>query len=162
MIPSGVPASRQEGELAQAMLRDVGIQLEVQTVPSDDFFDKYVNIGNFDITPFSWLGTPFPASSAKSIHINPTKDAKGELVIQQNYARVGSPAIDKLLTEAEEQVDVDKARDLINQADAQIWDLVHSLVLFQRPQNIAVTNTLANVGAFGFKTPVYADMGFVK
>jgi peptide/nickel transport system substrate-binding protein len=162
VIPSGVPASRQEGELTQAMLRDVGIQLDVQTVPTDDFFDKYVNIGNFDMTPFSWLGTPYPISSAKSIYIAPTKDKKGELVVQQNYARVGSPEIDKLMTSAEQQVDIAKARDLINQADKLIWDEVHSLIMFQRPQNIAVNDKLANVGAFGFKTPVYQDIGFAK
>ncbi|MDX6678506.1 MAG: glutathione transport system substrate-binding protein [Solirubrobacteraceae bacterium] len=162
VIPSGIAVSRQEGELTQAMLRDVGIQLEIKAVPSDDFFDKYVNIGNFDITPFSWIGTPFPISSAKSIYINPTKDKKGELVIQQNYARVGSPQIDKLMTSAEEEVDLTKARDEINQADKLIWDEVHSLVMFQRPQNVAVTKTLVNIGAFGFKSPAYEDMGFKK
>ena len=162
VIPSGVPASRQEGELTQAMLRDVGIQLEVQTVPTDDFFDKYVTPGNFDITPFSFLGTPYPISSGKSIYIEPTKDKKGELVIQQNFARVGSPEIDRLMASAEEQVDIGKARDLINQADKLVWDLVHSIVMFQRPQYIAVNEKLVNVGAFGFKTPVYQDMGFKK
>jgi len=162
VIPSGVPASRQEGELTQAMLRDVGIQLEVQTVPTDDFFDKYVTPGNFDITPFSFLGTPYPISSGKSIYIEPTKDKAGELVIQQNFARVGSPEIDRLMASAEEQVDIGKARDLINQADKLVWDLVHSIVMFQRPQYIAVNEKLVNVGAFGFKTPVYQDMGFKK
>jgi peptide/nickel transport system substrate-binding protein len=162
VIPSGIAVSRQEGELTQAMLKDVGIQLQIKAVPSDDFFEKYVNIGNFDITPFSWLGTAFPISSAKSIYINPTKDAKGELNIQQNYARVGSPEIDTMMNGAEEQVDIEKAREQINAADKLIWDEVHSLVLFQRPQNVAVTKTLVNVGAFGFKDPVYEDMGFKK
>ncbi|HEV7806680.1 MAG TPA: ABC transporter family substrate-binding protein [Solirubrobacteraceae bacterium] len=162
VIPSGIAVSRQEGELTQAMLRDVGIQLEIRAVPSDDYFEKYVNIGNFDITPFSWIGTPFPISSAKSIYVGPTKDAKGELNIQQNYARVGSPEIDRLMREAEAQVDLQTARNLINQADKLIWKEVHSLIMFQRPQNVAVTKTLVNIGAFGFKSPSYEDMGFKK
>ena len=73
VIPSASPATKQEGELTQAMLKDVGVKLDVHTVPSDDFFDKYVIPGNFDITPFSWLGTPFPISSAQSIYANPTR-----------------------------------------------------------------------------------------
>jgi peptide/nickel transport system substrate-binding protein len=162
VIPSGVPASRREAELAQAMAKETGIQIEVKTVPSDPFFDDYIIPGNFDMTVFSFLGNAFPISPSKSIYVQPKKDAKGELQVQQNFARVGSPEIDRLMTEAEEQVDVEKGRDLINQADKLIWDEVHSLILFQRPQNIAVSAKLANVGAFGFKTPNYVDMGFAK
>jgi len=162
VIPSGVPASRQEAELAQTMAKDVGIQIEVKTVPSDPFFDDYIIPGNFDMTVFTFQGNAFPISPSKSIYVQPKKDAKGELQVQQNFARVGSAATDRLMTEAEEQVDVEKGRELINQADKLIWDEVHSLILFQRPQNIAVSRTLANTGAFGFKTPNYADMGFAE
>jgi peptide/nickel transport system substrate-binding protein len=162
VIPSGVPVSKQEAELTQAMVKDVGIKLDIRTVPSDPFFDKYIVPGNFDVTAFSWVGTPFPISSGKSIYVNPKKDKKGELQIQQNYGRSGSPEIDQLMTQAEEELDVAKARDLANQADVKIWDIVHSLTLYQRPQNWGVTNGLANVGAYGFKTPVYADIGYKK
>ncbi|MDX6683157.1 MAG: glutathione transport system substrate-binding protein [Solirubrobacteraceae bacterium] len=162
VIPSGVPASRQEAELAQAMAKDVGIQIVIKTVPSDPFFDDYIIPGNFDLTVFSFIGNAFPISPNKSIYVKPKKDAKGELQVQQNFARIGSPAIDKLLSSAEEQVDVAKGRELANQADKLIWNEVHSLVLFQRPQNIAVSDNVVNVGAFGFKTPRYQDMGFKK
>ena len=64
VIPAGVAVSRQEGLLAQGMLRRVGVKLDLRTVPENDFFIKYVTPGNFDITPFSWLGTAFPISSA--------------------------------------------------------------------------------------------------
>ena len=106
--------------------------------PSDDFFDKYVIPGNFDITPFSWLGTPFPISSAQSIYANPTKDDKGELQIQQNFARVGSQEIDDLMDKAERRRSTRTRRSTcINQADALIWDEVHSMIFYQRPQMTA-------------------------
>ena len=35
------------------MLKDIGVKLDINAVPSDDFFDKYVIPGNFDIMPFS-------------------------------------------------------------------------------------------------------------
>lgn len=162
VIPGGVAVNRQEAQLTQSMLKDVGIQLEVQTVPVDDLFTKYVNVGSFDLTSFSWIGNPFPIAGSKTIYTQPKRDKTGKLQIQQNFPRIGSPEIDRLMTSAEQQVDVTKARDLINQADKLIWDEVHSLTLFQRPQNIAVNARLANVGAFGFKTPAYQDIGFQK
>ena len=131
-------------------------------MPSDDFFDKYVIPGNFDITPFSWLGTPFPISSAQSIYANPTKDSKGELQIQQNFARVGSQEIDDLMNKAEETLDPNKAFDLTNQADAQIWNEVHSIIFYQRPQMSGVNKNLANVGSFGFAQPDYTKIGFMS
>ena len=162
VIPTGVPASKQEGELTQAMLKDVGIKLDINAVPSDDFFDKYVSTGNFDITPFAWLGTPFPISSAQSIYANPTKDSKGELQIQQNYARVGSPQIDDLMTKAAQSLDENQAISLINQADKLIWDEVHSIVFYQRPQMTGVNKNLANIGSWGFAQPDFTKVGFVN
>ena len=44
-----------------------------------------------------------------------------------------------------------------------IWDEVHSLTLYQRPEIIAAKSNLANFGAFGFATPPrYEDIGFTK
>jgi glutathione transport system substrate-binding protein len=158
VIPTGVPASKQEGELTQAMLKDIGVKLDIRAVPSDDFFDKYVIPGNYDITPFSWLGTPFPVSSSKSIYANPTKDDKGELQIQQNFARVGSKEIDDLMNKANQSLDQQEAFNLINQADALIWNEVHSVVFYQRPQMTATNKNLANVGSYGFAQPDYRSV----
>ena len=162
VIPSGVPTSRQEAGLAQAMLRQVGVKLDIRTVPENDFFDRYITPGNFDITPFSWLGTPLPISSAASIYKEPVRDARGELVIQQNFARIGSAQIDRLMSRAQEQLNLSRARALINQADRLVWEEVHSLPLYQRPQITAVKANLANMGSFGFKSTIYQDIGFVE
>jgi peptide/nickel transport system substrate-binding protein len=162
VIPTGVPRSKSEGELTQAMLADIGVKLTIKAVPSDDFFDKYVSTGNYDITPFSWIGTPFPISSSSSIYQNPTKDAKGQLQIQQNFARSGSAEIDKLLADAEGELEPAKARDLLNQADKLVWDNVHSLILYQRPQIVGTRSNLANYGAFGFQSVDYTKIGFMK
>jgi peptide/nickel transport system substrate-binding protein len=162
VIPSGLQLSRNEGELVQAMLKDVGVKLDIRTVPTDDFFDKFIEPGNFDLVPFSWLGTPFPISSAVSIYKKPVRDAKGQLQIQQNFARLGSAQIDDLMTRALRELDFNKARELLNQADKLVWDEVHSLILYQRPSITAVTAKLANFGSFGFKSTIYQDIGFMK
>jgi peptide/nickel transport system substrate-binding protein len=161
VIPSQVSTSQQESELIQGMLAQVGIKLDIQVVPSDDFFDKYITPGNFDLTVFSWIGTPFPISSNKSIYAKPTQGKDG-LDIQQNYARIGSDQLDALFDKATAETDPAKAIDLGNQIDAMIWQEVHSLTDYQRPDIVATKSTLANYGALGFATAIYEDIGFKK
>ena len=121
-----------------------------------------VSTGNYDITPFVWGGSAYPISSSQSIYVNPTKDSKGELQIQQNFARVGSKQIDDLMNKAEETLDKNQAFTYTNQADALVWNEVHSIVMYQRPQLTAVNKNLANVGSYGFAQPDYTKIGFVN
>jgi peptide/nickel transport system substrate-binding protein len=161
VIPSQVASSKQESELVQQMLAGVGVKVNIETVPSDDFFEKYVTPGSFDFTVFSWLGTVFPISSSKSIYANPKPGPEG-LEVQQNYARVGSDEIDQLYDKATSEFDLDKAAELANQIDALIWAEVHSLTLYQRPEIVASKANLANFGAFGFASVIFEDIGFTK
>jgi peptide/nickel transport system substrate-binding protein len=162
VIPSGVATSRQETELMQNMLAQVGVRLIISTVPSPDFFAKYITPGQFDFTVFSWIGTPYPMSSSRSIYAMPKKNAAGELDVQQNYARIGSPEIDHLFDETSEELDRTKATELANQADALIWDEVHSLTFYQRPEIVVCKRNLVNFGAFGFASWIYQDIGWAR
>jgi len=157
VIPSGVSASQQEAELVQGMLKQVGADVQIQTVPVGDFFKSYVYTGDYDFTVFSWIGTPFPISSSASIYEQPTGDGS-----QQNYAGIGTPEIDQLFAQAAAELDPAKARDLANQVDALIWQEVHSLTTYQRPDLIAANSKLANFGAFGFASVKYQDIGFTQ
>jgi peptide/nickel transport system substrate-binding protein len=139
------------------MLGQIGVKVNIETVPSDDFFEKHITPGNFDFTVFSWLGTVFPISSSKSIYAKPQGDD-----IQQNYARVGADEIDQLYDKATAEFDLDKAAELANQIDALIWAEVHSLTLYQRPEIVASKGNLANFGAFGFASTIFEDIGFTK
>jgi peptide/nickel transport system substrate-binding protein len=162
VIPTAIQTSKQEAELMQNMLGQIGVTMTINTVPGDDFFDKYVTPGQFDFTVFSWFGTAYPISSSKSLYAKPTKNATGGLDIKQNYSRVGTDDIDRLLDSASRELDRKKAEALANQADALIWQQVMSLALYQRPELFATKKTLANFGAFGFATWVYQDIGWMK
>ncbi|MGE3957066.1 MAG: ABC transporter family substrate-binding protein [Vicinamibacterales bacterium] len=162
VIPAAVTTSKQESELMQNMLAQVGIRLIINTVPSQDFFEKYIRPGQFDLTVFSWIGTSYPISSARSIYAQPTRGADGQMDIQQNYSRIGHPDIDRLFDEANAELDRTKAVDLANQLDAKIWEIVHSLTLYQRPEIVVTRSRLANFGAFGFADWTYEDIGWLK
>ncbi|WP_246075752.1 ABC transporter family substrate-binding protein [Nonomuraea terrae] len=157
VVPSGVQVSKAEGELAQSMLAQIGVKLTIRSVPSDDFFTRYVIPGNFDITPFAYIGTPFPVSSSYGIYANAT-DGRWNA----NFGRTGSAAIDAAMKRASQSLDPARARAATNEADKLIWQEVNVLPLYQRPQNVAVKETLANVGARGFYDLQYENIGFVR
>ncbi len=162
VIPANIQTARQETELMQNMLARVGVKMNIDAVPINDFFDKYVTPGQFDFTVFAWIGTPYPMSSAKSIYQNPVRGADGQLNVKQNYARTGSAEIDALFDQASAELDRNHAVEIANHIDALIWQEVHSLTLYQRPELYAVKKGLANFGAFGLQQPwPYADIGWV-
>jgi len=161
-LPPGSAVGKQISELARSMAQKVGIKIDIQSIPGDDFFPKYVSLGNFDIVLFGWSGTPFPVTSAKSIYAAPKKQPDGSEDVQQNYARIGTPDIDKLFDDAAATFDADKQIQLGNQIDKLIWDEVHSITFYQVPDIVASKNKLANFGSFGFATTVYEDIGYKK
>ena len=162
VVPNGVASSNQIAELVRAMLDGIGVRVEVLSVPTQEFFKQYILPGNFELTVFSFIGKPFPISSNKPSYVSPKPGKDGELDFQQNFARIGTPQIDALFDQATSEFDEQKAIDLANQIDAAIWDEVHSLTLYQRPDMAATRSQLANFGAFGFASVVYEDIGFTK
>jgi peptide/nickel transport system substrate-binding protein len=162
VIPGGVATSKQIAELVQNMTGKVGIRILINTVPLNDFFEKYVTPGRFDLTFFSWMGQPFPISSSRGIFITPTTNDKGDVDVQQNYGRISSPEIDRLYDIAMGELDPNKAIEAVNKADAEIWREVHSLPIYQRPEIYPTKKNLANFGAIGFADWVYTDIGWMK
>jgi peptide/nickel transport system substrate-binding protein len=161
-LPPTSTIGKQIAELVRNMTQKVGITVEIVSVSGDDFFPKYVSLGNFDIVLFGWSGTPFPVTSAKSIYVTPKKNPDGTQDVQQNYARVGTPEIDKLFDDAAATFDSDKQIALGNQIDQKIWAEVHSLTFYQVPDIVASKEKLANFGSFGFASVVYEDIGYKK
>jgi len=152
-IPAGVPTSAQEAQLMQAMLAPLGVQLEINVVPSADFFSKYIIPGNFEMTVFTWLGTSLPISASKSI-----MTTEGG----QNYGKIGTAEIDKLYERANRELDPAKRCTIATQIDKKLWEVGHSMITYQRPDVWQVDAKLANFGAFGFSSGDYTKIGFMK
>ncbi len=148
--------SLQISELIQSMLAQVGIQLSIQQVSSDDFFTKYINVGDFDLTIFRQQPTPFLSTSMSPV-FELASGANGG-----NFGGVGSPQIDSLLGQAAKTLSETTADALYNQADKLIWQAGHSLPLYQTPEIDAVRKDLANYGAVGLGSIDYAKVGFVR
>ncbi|MGW6915777.1 ABC transporter family substrate-binding protein [Kitasatospora sp. NPDC054939] len=153
VIPSGVTQAKNEAELATQMLKEVGVKLTVETAAANEFFDKYVNRRDFDLTAYSLIGTPFPASGNR---------ANFALGGGANHAQAGSPAVDAALDRAAAATDAATAFAAINQADGELWKVAGVLPLYQRPQLYGARANLANIGAQGLSDIVWENVGFEK
>ncbi|MEV1170532.1 ABC transporter family substrate-binding protein [Nonomuraea sp. NPDC049784] len=151
VIPTATPVSQTEGELVQAMLKEAGIKVNIKPVPLDKFFTDYIIKGDFDLVPFSWIGNPLPIGSLKQIYYTDS---------ESNFPKASDPAVDAAIDAAIGEMDPAKAIEKANAADKLVWDMVHTIPLYQRPDIQATKKTLANWGARGYKTLDYTAVGF--
>ncbi|MFC7936639.1 ABC transporter family substrate-binding protein [Streptomyces sp. NPDC057387] len=164
VLPSG-PGSetlRTVADRITDMLKEIGIGTEITKVPDESYFKDHIAAGEYDLALYSWPASAFPATDARPIYAKPVPAADGSLNVAQNYTRVGTDQVDQLFDRAMTTLDQKEARDLLRKADSRIWAAAGSIPLYQRPELTVARKNLANAGAFGFETPVYEDMGFLK
>ncbi|GGW63748.1 ABC transporter family substrate-binding protein [Streptomyces griseoloalbus] len=164
VLPSG-PGSdtlRTVADRISTMLERIGIRTKISKVDDESYFKDHIASGEYDLALYSWPATAFPATDARPVYAKPVPGADGSLNVEQNYTRVGTDQVDQLFDQAITTLDDSERRSLLRKADSRIWAAAGSIPLFQRPQLTAARKNLANVGAFGFRTPVYEDMGFLK
>ncbi|MFI0539954.1 ABC transporter family substrate-binding protein [Streptomyces sp. WSLK1-3] len=164
VLPSG-PGSETLRTVAgriSAMLGKVGIRTEISKVSDESYFKDHIASGEYDLALYSWPASAFPATDARPIFAKPVPAADGSLNVEQNYTRVGTDQVDQLFDQAVSTLDEGKSRSLIRKADSRIWAAAGSIPLYQRPQLTAAKKDVVNAGSFGFQTPVYEDMGFLK
>ncbi|WP_329491619.1 ABC transporter family substrate-binding protein [Kitasatospora sp. NBC_01246] len=153
VIPAGVTIATNEGSMLTQMLQQVGVKVNIFTAPSNEFFDKYIYKYDFDMTAFSLIGTPFPASSATA---NFKTDGGA------NYSQVGSPELDQAMADAAAAQTPETEFAAINKADAEAWKVAALVTLYQRPAIFGVKKSVANLGAPGLSDYLYENIGFTK
>ena len=94
---------RQVAQVAQNTLAQIGVKLELDVKPANGFFTNYVNVGDFDITQFSWVGDAFSLCCLNQIF---TTGA------ESNFGKISSPAIDAKVDEVLDELDPARARVL--------------------------------------------------
>ncbi|MER6024482.1 ABC transporter family substrate-binding protein [Streptomyces sp. NPDC001851] len=157
VLSAGATAAQtDQAELVQQQLAQAGVKVDLKKVPANDYFNQFVNRGNFDLTSFRNVDAVYQ-SMLTPVFVQPKN---GNLF--QNFGSVGSPKIDALLRKAGESTDQATAAALYNQADTEIWRLAHSIELYQRPQILAVRSGLANFGAEGLADIDYTKVGWLK
>jgi peptide/nickel transport system substrate-binding protein len=149
-------SSVDQAQIVQQQLGQAGIKVTIQKVAESDFFDKFINRGNFDLASFRNVDEIF-----RSLLFPVFQQTKGSQ-LYQNFGGIGSPEIDKLMTQAGQSTDPATSNALYNQADKLIWAEAHSIELYQRPQIQAVRKGLANFGPPGLGDWNFVKMGWQK
>ncbi|KAF0849646.1 ABC transporter family substrate-binding protein [Nocardia caishijiensis] len=146
----------QTAQIVQQNLAQIGVKLNIQTVPGAGLFKDVIDPGNFDLAQFSWGGSVLPLGALPQIYAYDPNNLKS------NKARIGSPELNALIDRTIAELDPDKARELANECDKMIFAEGYSIPLQQASGTYAVRENLANYGAFGLASPDYTKVGFLK
>ncbi|WP_158713970.1 ABC transporter family substrate-binding protein [Kitasatospora aureofaciens] len=162
LFPAGSATARRTADALTADLAESGIAVKPQSAPADTFVQDHLAVGDYDLALFSWPAGPSPAAEQRAAYAKPRPDADGTLAPGGNYGRSGTEEIDRLFDRAAAELDPAARLDLLQEADVRIWQLGHSVPLYQRPELVAVRTGVAGAGAFGFGWPRFQDMGWKR
>jgi len=153
-VPSDTPTNAQRAQLIQGFLKKAGIALRLDTVPTAKYFSDYITNLNYQMTSFSWQGTPFPVSTTQPL-FNPVKTG-------QNYTGITDPRLGKLWDQANAELDPVKQQAIVHEIDKVMFDFVPIVTLATTPTIWAVQKGIVNVGASQFEVPDYTEVGFTQ
>jgi peptide/nickel transport system substrate-binding protein len=125
-----------QGALFQSQMKQIGIEIKIANAPSTKFFGDWLPNGNFDISDFAWVGTPFAITGSKSIYTTGSGS---------NYGQYASPRVDQLFNQATAELDPSRAVALGNQIDRALWDDLATIPLYTKPTFLAWRNTFTNI-----------------
>lgn len=155
-VPSDTPTNAQRAQLIQGFLKQAGIAMKLDVVPTAKYFDDYVatNKLNFETTSFSWQGTGFPVSSTESLFY-PAKAG-------QNFFGITDEKLGPLWDEANAELDPAKQQKIANEIDKTIYNFAPIITIATTPTIWAVQDDVVNIGASQFEAPDYTQVGFKK
>ncbi|MDK8171411.1 ABC transporter family substrate-binding protein [Curtobacterium citreum] len=158
VIPSDNQNSANIAQLVQQQTKLAGFKVTIDTVPTDDFFTKYITTTtrDFDATYFAWQGTPFPVSSLKSIFY--PADAG------QNYAGVTDDSLGAAWDKANAELDASTRIKDAQAIDKKIVAVAGTIPLFAEPYAWGVRKDLVNYGPAQFQSSSvkWQDVGYAK
>jgi peptide/nickel transport system substrate-binding protein len=124
-------------QLIQAQAKKFGMEIKIKNAEADVLFGEWLPDGNFDISNFAWVNTPFAVSLNQPIF---------ETGSAGNYGSYSNPKVDALFKQAVGEFDQAKAVELTQQIDQLLWDDMATVPLYQKPTFIAWRNTYVGIG----------------
>lgn len=118
------PVDQRVSEIAQAQLREAGIELEIKATPSTTYFSDVLIPGRYDTLTFAYPGTAFPAAFSAALF---TCDGG------YNFQRYCNPEVDGLFAEAGAALDPADRADLLGRIDAVLWRDLELVPMFAVP-----------------------------
>jgi peptide/nickel transport system substrate-binding protein len=137
---SGNPIRAQTEELFQSQMKAIGVKINIQNYDANTLFGTNLPGGQFQITEFAWVTTPF-VSANQSIYCSYTNPT----TCGQNYNHASNSHLDSLLKNGTSAPSQSAENTAFNQADAILWQNMVTLPLYQKPQFWAWSGNLKGV-----------------
>ncbi|APT85012.1 ABC transporter family substrate-binding protein [Corynebacterium aquilae] len=137
----------------QKMLRDIGIDLQIDNRPASEF-SKTVKNRDFDILPSAW-GATDPYSVAffgQMYNSNSTLNKSG----------TGTEELDKKIAEMAMMQDADKQMDRANELEKEAFQLYGIVPTYAPASIVALKDGISNYGATGFASFPVQNIGWKK
>ena len=153
-VPADTPTNKQRAVQVQADLKEVGIAVELNEVPTAKYFSDYIIPGDFEMTSFSWVGTAWPISSTEAL-FSPVDS-------ESNFTGITDEKLSDLFDEANTELDADKRIVIANKIDKVLAAYVPIIPIAPLPNVYAVKSGLVNYGAAQFETVDWSIVGWKK
>lgn len=147
------PKSSALARAQQAMAKQAGLKMVIDTRPSSDF-SKTANSGSFDILTMGWsVSDPYGYATACQLYCSTSAG---------NDSKIGNAKIDAMMHKSTTIADPKKSVQLANKAESKALQEVGRLPLYAAPKTFAVKKGLANYGPAGWRTAHPQDIGWAK
>lgn len=157
LIAQSTPVFDTVAGVIRNQLNDAGVDVDVVSVPSDQFYDGYLLPGAFDLAVFEWTKSASPFAHDRPVFQTPEGDTFGS-----NFGRVVVPGIEDLYDEGLAELDADRRNEIANEIDRLAWEYAHHIPLYAESGAYAVRENLANYGARGLAHYGFAKAGWVQ
>lgn len=151
-VPADTPTSRQRASLIADQLGQVGIQVELQDVPDDDYFTSRVVPLDFDLATFTHTGSAFPIVDTKALFY--------PIDSSQNFTGVEDRELAGAWDKGVEALDDDERRRVVRVLDERLFRDVPIVPLGIVPEVSVVGDDVVNIGASQFLAPDWTVVGF--
>lgn len=152
IIPADTKSNSDRARQIQTNMNELGMNVELQTVPSDAYFNDYVTPKNFDGVTFSWVGSQYPESSSANL-VYPVDSG-------QNFTNFADDRIGPLNEQLKGAFDIDERHKLANEISTVIAESFVIIPFYATPNIVGVKTGLVNTGASQFESTDWTQVGY--
>lgn len=148
------PNSRASASATQKMMRDIGVDLQIQERPSSDF-SKVITERSFDVFPMGFSSTdPFGVAYFGQMYMSDS---------ELNRSGTGTEELDAKILELQQIGDGDEQIARANELEKEALGTYGIMPFANGPDMVAVADPkLANYGAYSFATVGVEDIGYME
>lgn len=128
-----VETDKQLAEMVQSMLKEIGVTVNIEMQEIGSLLNSAIS-GDYNAVYLGWDGRTDPDGSVSRFFMSNGYN---------NYAKVNSPEIDRLLTEARMSIDQDSRKKLYQEFSEAVYDEANYIFLVHINENKALKNNVS-------------------